>query len=76
MYAMFYGATSFTSDVSSWDVSHVVRMAWMFSYASVSTAMSDDLLARTRRWISPAQIRQKIKKYLTKIWNFDQKSSQ
>ena len=43
MYAMFYGASSFNSDVSSWDVSHVVRMAWMFSYASVSTAMSDDL---------------------------------
>ena len=43
MYAMFYGASPFNSDVSSWDVSHVVRMAWMFSYASVSTAMSDDL---------------------------------
>ena len=34
------------------------------------------LLARTRRWISTAGIRQKIKKYLTKIWNFDRKSSQ
>jgi len=33
-------------------------------------------LARTRRWISTAGIRQKIKKYLTKIWNFDRKSSQ
>ena len=25
------------------------------------------LLARTRRWVSPAQIRQKIKKYLTNL---------
>lgn len=34
MSSMFYGATSFNSDISNWDVSNVIDMSSMFSWAT------------------------------------------
>jgi surface protein len=34
---MFYKASSFSGDISAWDVSSVVRMGWMFFGASSFT---------------------------------------